>query len=42
MKERRKRVAVENLREIKDAFDEKGIRFWLDSGLCSVRLGMEE
>lgn len=41
MKERRKRVAVENLREIKDVFDERGIKFWLDSGtlLGAVRDG---
>lgn len=41
MREKRKRVAVENLREIKHVFDENGIKFWLDSGtlLGAVRNG---
>ena len=41
LREKRKRVAVENLREIKDVFDENGIKFWLDSGtlLGAVRDG---
>lgn len=41
MREKRKRVTVENLREIKHVFDENGIKFWLDSGtlLGAVRNG---
>lgn len=41
MREKLRRVAVENLREIKDVFDENDIKFWLDSGtlLGAVRDG---